>query len=358
MEKITIVPSNLSGKGGTESVLHNVFTSKYIGENFHFIIFLPFGKRNLNWLNEDQNLDKMYALPFQKNDRSILARFVRLFLSTIFYCFCGSKVVVISNSRQIKIAKFIKKIFHKNYVVVSWVHFSLINSEHINPDFIKIADGHLAISTGVKQQLIELGVNPKTISMIYNPVLSSQDKVHRSNEKIKRLLYIGRLQFRSYKNFKFLMDGLKKLKIEWRLTVVGTGKDLDIIKKYATDIGIIEKIEFKGWKKKPWNSIGDTDALVLTSNSEGFGMVLAEAISRGIPVVSSNCLVGPKDIVKNGVNGELYKTNDMDDFLNSMEKVLTSDYSDIEKIKKSINYLYDENFDKRFVEAINKHIRN
>ncbi|MCL3858250.1 glycosyltransferase [Pediococcus pentosaceus] len=327
-----------------------------LGRIFTFLFSYHSVKKNLNWLNEDQNLNKMYALPFQKKDRSILARLVRLIFSTIFYCFCSSKIILISNSRQIKIAKFIKKVLHKKYIVISWIHFSLLNSEHINPDFVKMADGHLAISTGVKKQLIDLGVNSELISVIYNPVLSSLDKIYRSNGKTKKLLYIGRLQFRGYKNFKFLMDGLKKLKTEWQLTVVGTGNDLDTIKKYASDIGIAKKIEFKGWKKKPWDSIGNTDALVLTSNSEGFGMVLAEAISKGIPVVSSNCLVGPKDIVKNGVNGELYRTNDMNDFLNSMEKVLTGDYSNIEKIKKSIDYLYDEKFDKRFVEAIDKYV--
>ena len=50
---------------------------------------------------------------------------------------------------------------------------------------------------------------------------------------------------------------------------------------------------------------------MLTSHSEGFGMVLLEAISFGLPCISYDCPSGPRDIIENDVNGYLVP---MDDF--------------------------------------------
>ena len=67
---------------------------------------------------------------------------------------------------------------------------------------------------------------------------------------------------------------------------------------------------------------------MLTSHSEGFGMVLLEAISFGLPCISYDCPSGPRDIVEDGVNGYLIP---MDDF-NSLEGATVKLLSNPKKI--------------------------
>lgn len=72
-------------------------------------------------------------------------------------------------------------------------------------------------------------------------------------------------------------------------------------------------------------------ALILTSKIEGFGMVLIEAISKGVPCVSYDCPNGPKNIIQNGLNGYLIPINNRELFIDSLIKV--------KKIKRDINFI-------------------
>ncbi|MFB0773027.1 glycosyltransferase [Proteus cibi] len=79
-------------------------------------------------------------------------------------------------------------------------------------------------------------------------------------------------------------------------------------------------------------------ALILTSKIEGFGMVLIEAISKGVPCVSYDCPNGPRNIIRNGLNGYLIPINNRELFINSL--------IEIRNIKKDINFINSiKNFD-------------
>ena len=72
---------------------------------------------------------------------------------------------------------------------------------------------------------------------------------------------------------------------------------------------INENISWSGWKEDPWESVEEASICISTSNTEGFAMVLAEALSKGIPVIATRC-GGPMDIVQDGINGWLVDKND------------------------------------------------
>jgi UDP-D-galactose:(glucosyl)LPS alpha-1,6-D-galactosyltransferase len=77
-----------------------------------------------------------------------------------------------------------------------------------------------------------------------------------------------------------------------------------------------------GWQDDPWRATGSGSALVLTSAFEGFGMILLEAISRGLPCISSDCESGPTDIIEDGKNGWLYPVANVDRLAELMQRVV------------------------------------
>ena len=94
-------------------------------------------------------------------------------------------------------------------------------------------------------------------------------------------------------------------------------------------------------------------ALLLTSRFEGFGLVLVEAISHGIPVISSDCETGPRDIVVEGINGYLYKPGDLKEFVEkvnglAMGKLKVADPDEMRKTVRKFQIdtvcesIYDE----------------
>ena len=82
-----------------------------------------------------------------------------------------------------------------------------------------------------------------------------------------------------------------------------------------------ERISFKGFYKNVWDHIKEADVLLLTSKYEGLGMVLIEAAARGISLISSDCPVGPKEVINN--NGYLYMPGDVEQLLLLLNQIVS-----------------------------------
>lgn len=186
--------------------------------------------------------------------------------------------------------------------VMSWLHFSLGSIAHI--PYLIPADGHLAISTEIRTQILNLGALRSPV-VVFNPLPSIPDLPRRTPNFDPVLAYVGRIQNRQ-KRFDVMLQGLAQLKaLPWRLEMVGDGTDLEQVKFWARDLGIADRIQWHGWCARPWEEIADARALLLTSDYEGFPMVLLEGLVRGIPVIATDCPTGPRDIVSPGDNGYL-----------------------------------------------------
>jgi len=213
---------------------------------------------------------------------------------------------------------------------------------------IKRADFHLAISTGIKK-LIQ-NFDPRAdIRMVYNPVQVNPKKVARRS-KLPTFLYVGRLDD-FQKNLSFLLRGLSNFaQKEWVLKIIGTGPDEEKLKKLAVQLEINDKIQWLGFQNDPFDSIEECTALLLTSRFEGFSLVLVEANAHGIPVISSNCISGPQDIVIEGVNGYLFPEGNLDSFVHILEKAIDGKLvlASPEEIAKTSERFSAENFYNRF----------
>ena len=98
-------------------------------------------------------------------------------------------------------------------------------------------------------------------------------------------------------------------------------------------------------------------ALLLNSNFEGLPMVIAEGMSYGIPAIATDCKTGPEDLIKSNLNGYLYPVGDYSKLSEYLKKFINDDVDfDSQKIKDSIDFLYDDSYDQRFVRLLKKGI--
>jgi len=194
----------------------------------------------------------------------------------------------------------------------------------------------VAISEGLKNQM-EKNLIPKLkkISVVYNP-FALEDIRRKSNIPLlekevswersrKTVIYIGRFDERQ-KNVILLLKAfaIVSKNFELNLLLVGDGKDRKILKEMSTQLDITEKVHFLGLKENPFSYLSMSDILVLSSNFEGFGRVLVEALACGVSVVSTDCRSGPAEILSNGKYGALVPVGDAKAMGAAIESTLKS----------------------------------
>ena len=149
------------------------------------------------------------------------------------------------------------------------------------------------------------------LAVIPNAVLP---KPHNAPvEKMNRVIAVGRLDYQ--KGFDRLIDAWalipETVRQGWTLDIFGQGEWEEMLKECAARLGVAGEVTIH----KPVTDI-DTEYrksrfIVMSSHFEGFGMVLVEAMVQGIPAVAFDCPCGPKDIIRDGVNGLLVKEGDI-----------------------------------------------
>lgn len=132
-------------------------------------------------------------------------------------------------------------------------------------------------------------------------------------EKIKgRILFVGRLE--PMKGIDVLFQALGKLKDEsWELNIVGDGSQKEILTKLSQDLGIAQRVHFKGYVAPPdvYKEYAQAEIFCGLSRSEALGNVFLEAQAAGCAVVGTKT-GGITDIIQNGTNGILVQPDNLD----------------------------------------------
>lgn len=336
--KVAIISSALIGRGGMETAFSGVYS-----------LFSNDSKYSINYIFTDGIKQKSFLNSFNKNDvfyhehTSILGELLFLIKMLLKNKY---DVLIVTSKKTIIFTYFILKVFRIKEPLVSWLHFS-VDEKGMYLNLSKYGDAHFAISKAIKKQISNIGVSDKRIYYLPNFVNISNDTITKSKED--RFVYVGRIEFEGQKNLKELIDGLSKIKGKWSIDIYGDGDDL-IKSKLYLKINypyLSKRFYWKGWSDDPWRDISKATCLILTSKMEGMPMVLLESISRGLPVLSSNCETGPQEIVNEGINGYLYKPGCLDDFRYKLEKLVNTNFS-TSTVKKSIHKFEADNYKKRF----------
>lgn len=137
------------------------------------------------------------------------------------------------------------------------------------------------------------------------------------------MLGVGRLT--PQKRFDRLIRTFASLASEFpelRLRIVGDGPQRQELRARADETGFGDRIELPGAIRDIESEFVRARLFVLTSDFEGFPNVLAEAMSLGLPVVSTDCPTGPSEMIESGVNGILVRRNDEDGLIAAVRSVL------------------------------------
>ncbi len=197
-------------------------------------------------------------------------------------------------------------------------------------DVIMVSSFDYAASSQIKkyyQQRPEKFVAlPFGAKEIYQP---AQDRIAQQPIE-KNILFVGGLDRNHYfKGVDKLISACGLLHFSnWRLLIVGSGELVDHYQSLAEELGIADKVVFRG-------GIVDEELVRLyqqatvfclpsIDQTEAFGIVLVEAMACGLPVIASD-LPGVRSVVENGQSGYLVKPKDVKDLASKIEKILTDD---------------------------------
>lgn len=183
----------------------------------------------------------------------------------------------------------------------------------------KKAAGIIAISSDIKEDLISnYLVDSRLIHVIGNPAYDNSvwekaidTKGFDVALKEKRyILVIGRLE--KEKRISDVLSAFYEVQDLYdKLVIVGAGREKSYLQNMAKKMGIYSKVDFAGFVGNPFPYIKHASVLVLSSEREGFGNVVVEALSLGCNVIVTSCPGGPKDIIDGGTYGAIYGVGDI-----------------------------------------------
>ncbi len=237
------------------------------------------------------------------------------------------------------VALWARKLSNVSTQVVVTVHNNLSREaknstklkRKLTPQLVKIfypwADKIVAVSKGVANDLIQMGLPSQKVFAIYNPIVTTELK-----EKLKEqlahpwfllgqppvIIGVGRLT--KQKDFSTLIHAfalVRKQKMA-RLLILGDGEEREALESLVKKLGLTEDIDLMNFVSNPYIYMARSSMLVLTSAWEGFGNVLVEAMAAGTPVVSTSCESGPTEILAEGKYGKLVDVGDVDAMANAI----------------------------------------
>lgn len=146
--------------------------------------------------------------------------------------------------------------------------------------------------------------HPDHLMVQTNPVtLDSSDFVYSFPKKHKEIIYLGRIDYNQKRVYR-VIDTWAKLEEnfhDWKLTIVGDGVERKNIEKQVKDYGL-ERVSFEGFQQ-PKSYYERASILLLTSEYEGFPLVLAECMSFGVIPAVYNSYSAVGDIIADGKDG-------------------------------------------------------
>ena len=348
---IAILLPSLGG-GGTEKVCIELARSfKKMGYSVEFIVVHKYDNKdyfhyqaNLEFTIYKLDLNRFRSVPFllrkyllNRKPAALIASMWPLTTAAVLGRFLsGSKTRLLLIEHGVLSIQYAKLgILHKFLLRVSMVAT------------YRFADAIVGVSLGVSKDVASLSnLLPGRVRTIYNPIKLAIFPLKNEFEAIEklwdcprggRILTVGSLK--DIKNHSLLLRAFKKIaKPSLKLMILGVGKNEKKLRNLANDLNITNSIIFAGFHLNTSLFYSTADLFVLTSDSEGFGNVIVEALSFGVSVVSTDCPFGPSEILQNGLLGKLTPVGDEEKLSEAMIEVLLNPFDKKMLMKRSLDF--------------------
>ena len=163
------------------------------------------------------------------------------------------------------------------------------------------------------------------IEVIHNVVTNYPEKITDVADRPKRIIAVGRLQ--AQKGFDLLIQSWQLIAArhpDWQLVVYGHGGDLQKLQQQLEKAGLTSSMTFAGATDNIYKEYQNSAFYVMSSRYEGWGLVLVEAMSCGLPCVSFDCPYGPSDIIRDGEDGFLVENGNIQQLAEKMELLINN----------------------------------
>ena len=178
--------------------------------------------------------------------------------------------------------------------------------------FYRMAETVVCVSGGVANDVERRTVGLKSrLRVIHNPIPPPLSLLPVSERSVtKRIAWVGRLH--GQKNPGLILDALALVSKETDASVVfiGDGALRTNLERQADKLGLSERVIFAGFQTDPYTLLSQCDLLALTSDWEGFGNVLVEAMHCGLGVVTTDCGEGVHEILGDSEYGTIVPKRD------------------------------------------------
>ncbi len=199
--------------------------------------------------------------------------------------------------------------------VITWEHSNYYNNwgsrwfPYIRRLAVRFSDAVVVLTEQDKQNYEKNIAHCRRVAVIGNPV-EPHETSYAAESKI--LLSAGHLS--PIKRFGLIPD-IGKLVFarhpDWQWHIYGEGPERALIEEKISQYGLEKNIRLAGSVKSMDKAYRAAAVYVMTSEMEGLPMVLLEAKSYGLPIVSFDIMTGPAEIVRNSVNGYLVESGNI-----------------------------------------------
>ena len=197
----------------------------------------------------------------------------------------------------------------------------------------RLAAHRVGVSSGVVQDIAALsGLRADAFAVIHNPVPPRPDPPASAVQEAEalwstpagaRIVTVGSMK--AQKNHPLLLRAFARLdRPDARLMFVGDGKGRDALLSLAHELNVADRVIFAGFHADPTPFYKTADLFALSSDYEGFGNVIVEAMAYGTPVVSTDCPSGPGEILESGQHGRLVPVGDVEAMAHALAQTLDS----------------------------------
>ena len=242
------------------------------------------------------------------------------------YALLARRVAGVSTRVAVRLGTTVSENLAKRSGFERWLQYTSIRR------FYRWADAVLVPSQGAATDLIAIGnLDPAKVKVVPSPIV---------NERLFRLavepcphpwygdggcpviLGVGELCER--KDFATLLRAFATVRksLQARLVILGEGRKRGELEALAHDLGVADATAFPGFQPNPYAFMARAELFVLSSRCEGAPVVLMEALACGVPVVSTDCPSGPREILQDGRLGALVPVGDANALAKAMVATL------------------------------------